>query len=393
MSIKMRIFLLALTMFIIGTDGFIIAGVLKEIASSANVSVSVAGQLITIFSITYAIFGPISASILGNIDRKFILIGSLLVFTVGNLIVALTSNYFLLVIGRIISALGASTLTPAATMIAGIISPTEDRGKNISLVFCGITIATIIGVPLGTFASEVFGYQSVFLIISILGAIMSVILSKVFSRLPAPPKVSIMQRILAIKIKGAAPTLLVSVIVFLSAFTVYSYSSVYFNNKGIVDSKILSRVLLAFGIGGTIGNILGGYLTDKLGPKNNIIISLLGLSLSFILLSLCGNTLILIISLTFVWGIFGWLLSPSQQYRLMMLGGARSQVLISWNSSSMYLGIGLSGILGAFIINNLGVQSLTWIGSGGALLAVLLVILTYTTPKAEEAIETIEKGA
>lgn len=381
MSIKMRIFLLAMTLFILGTDGFIIAGVLEEIADRANVSVSVAGQLITIFSIVYAISGPIFASLLGNINRKSILVGSLWVFSIGNMIVALSSDYVWLVIGRIISALGASALTPVAIMIAGIISPAEHRGKYISYVFSGMTIATIVGVPIGTFASKIFGYQGVFLTIAICGVIMSVVLSKVFSHVPSPPKVSIMQRILSIKTKGAAPTLLVTVIVFLAAFTVYSYISVYFSSKGSIDQQDLSWILFAFGIGGAIGNLLGGHLTDRLGPKTTIILSLLGLSLSFILISLYGNTLILILLLTFVWGICGWLLAPAQQYRLMMLGGAQSQVLISWNSSSMYLGIGLSGISGALIIGNLGVSNLTWIGSGGALLGVLLVIFTYASSK------------
>lgn len=383
MSIKKRIFLLVFTMFIIGTDGFIMAGLLKEISKEAHVSVTAAGQLITVFSITYAISGPIFASVFGNIDRKLVLIGSLLVFTFGNLIVALSSNYPLLVVGRVICALGASALTPVAVMIAGMISPPEDRGKYISFVFSGITIATIIGVPLGTFASKTFGYQSIFLIIAICGIVMSIVLSKVFDRVASPPKVSIRERLLAFKIKGAPQTLLVTVIVFISAFTVYSYIAVYFNSKGIVDQRSLSWILLAFGIGGTIGNLLGGYLTDKLGPKSNIIISLLGLSISFILISLSGSTLALIILLAFIWGICGWLLSPSQQYRLMSIGRDKSQVLISWNSSGMYLGIGVSGIVGALIINNLGVNSLTWIGSSGALVAILLVSVTYGNSKSK----------
>lgn len=382
MPIKLSIFLLAVTMFIVGTDGFVVAGVLEDIAERAGVTIAVAGQLITVFAIAYAISSPIFASVFGNMDRKYMMVGSLLVFSLGNVIVAVSSDYDLLVAGRAISALGASALTPTAIMIAGIITPPEHRGKYISYVFSGLTIATIVGVPLGTYLSKMFNYQSVFLLIAICGAIMSVVLSIVFSRVPSPPKVSLMQRVLAVKMKGALPTLLVTAVVFLSAFTVYSYISAYYNGKGTINGKDLSWILLAFGIGGAVGNLLGGRLTDRLGAKATNLLSLLGLSVAFILISIFGNTLFLALLLTFLWGICGWLLAPAQQYRLIMLGGARAQILVSWNSSSMYLGIGLSGILGAVVTRSLGVSSLTWIGSGGALMGALLVALTYASAKA-----------
>jgi len=393
MSVKRNIFLLALTMFIVGTDGFVVAGVLGDIAEQSGVSIEAAGQLITVFALAYAIASPIIASVFGQMDRKYFLILSLAVFSLGNLIVALTADYSLLMAGRIISALGASAVTPAVIMIAGMISPPERRGRAISYVFSGLTIATILGVPFGTYLSHAMDYQSLFLSITIGGAVMLAVLSAALSRLPSPPNVSLRQRLSAVRMKGAPSTLLVTVVVYLSAFTVYSYVSAYYNGRGITDGNELTWILLAFGTGGAIGNLLGGRLTDRFGPRTTNIVSHLGLCASFVLISLAADTLIRAIVLTFIWGVCGWLLAPSQQYRLLALGGARAQILISWNSSCMYLGIGLSGIAGALVIQTLGTSALTWAGAAGALLAVLLTGTLYAPAREENRLaEGAEKA-
>lgn len=389
---KLRIILLAATLFIVGTDAFVIAGVLDEMASAANVTLPMAGQLITMFAIAYAVSSPVLASVLGNVDRKALLVGSLLVFAIGNFIVAMSSDFMALSVGRVVSALGAASVTPGAMMVTAMIAPPEHRGKYLSYVVSGITLATVVGVPLGTFASTIFGYQWIFMIIGILGVVMSLALAKAFASVTPPPKVSFRQRIMSIGIEGVAPTLLVTVIVFLAAFTVYSYMSVYFGASIGAGQEELSWILFSFGLGGAIGNIIGGRLTDKVGSKGTVMLSLLGLSGAFALISVLGKSLAVVVALTFAWGIAGWLLAPAQQHRLMMLGGERAQVLIALNASSMYLGIGLSGMVGAMVIGQLGTPALTWVGSGCALVGALLAGATYVGSR-QSAKSTAEEAA
>jgi predicted MFS family arabinose efflux permease len=388
MPVKRNLYLLALTMFIVGTDGFVVAGVLEDIAMRTGVSIEAAGQIITVFALAYAIASPIIASAFGRMDRKHLLFLSMAVFTLGNLIVALTTDYSLLMAGRIVSAAGASAATPAAITIAGMISPPERRGRAISHVFSGLTIATILGVPFGTYLSHALDYRRLFLVIAIGGAVMCAVLSAAFSRLPPPPNVPLRERLAAVRMKGAPSTLLVTVVVFLSAFTVYSYVSAYYGGRGIASGDQLSWVLLAFGVGGAAGNLLGGRLTDRFGARTTNITSLLGLCLSFVLIALAAHTFFLAVALTFIWGVCGWLLAPAQQYRLMELGGERAQILISWNSSCIYLGIGLSGVVGALVIRLLGTPALTWAGGAGALIGALLTALLYAPRLAGEAEQT-----
>lgn len=378
MRVNRNLCLLALTMFIVGTDGFVVAGVLESVARQTGVSVEAAGQLITVFALAYAISGPAIASVLGRMDRKRFLLLSLAVFTGGNLVVALSSDYALLIAGRMVSAIGAAGVTPAVVTIAGMTAQPERRGRAISLVFNGLTIATILGVPFGTYLGRALDYRLLFLFIAVGGAMMLAVLAAALTRLPPPPDASFRERLSVVRVKGAPSTLLVTAVVFLSAFTVYSYVSAWFGDRGVADGDRLSWILLAFGAGGAAGNLLGGRLTDRYGPRTTNLVSLPGLALSFALLSLAADTFPTALVLTFFWGVCGWLLAPAQQYRLMTLGGRRAQVLISWNSSFMYLGIGLSGIAGALVMRLLGTSVLTWAGAAGAMLGALLTGLLYS---------------
>ncbi|KUZ63380.1 hypothetical protein WI36_30710 [Burkholderia ubonensis] len=374
---KLKLFVLWATLFVIGSDGFVVAGLLQDIAAHASISVSTAGQLITVFSLVYAFCGPILASAFGNADRKNLLIAAMLVFAAGNLLIGLTSDYGVMVAGRVIAALGACILTPTVMMIAALLAPAERRGKYMSYVIGGITVATIVGVPLGTFAGHLLGYRYVFLAIAAVSVLIIVLQLAIFPRTPSPFNVPLAARLGVLKLQGAKRTLLITFLVFLGAFTVYSYVSVYFSSRANVSAGEIAEILLAFGIGGSIGNLLGGHLTDRWGARKTVFVSVSGLFLSFLLISLFGKDMPTILGLTFLWGVFGWLLAPAQQHRLVGIGKERSQLLISLNASGMYFGIGASGIAGALVIKHLGPAALTWVAAFIAVLCAVLVVAMY----------------
>lgn len=383
---KTRIALLATAMFVIGTDGFVVAGLLGDVARSAGVSVTEAGQLITVFALVYALSSPVSASIFGTIDRKRLMILAMITFALGNALVAATASYPVLVVGRLVAALGAASFTPTALMVAGMTAPPAMRGRVISYVVSGLTIATVVGVPLGTFAGGYLGYKGVFWIITGCALAVAVLLAALFRTLPAPPPVSLGTRLRALRIPGVALTLTVTLIVFVAGFTVYSYIGDFLATAAHLDETGLSWALLGFGLGGAVGNLLGGRLTDSRGVRLTVLVSLTGLAVSFTLIALLPLGAVLACVLTFVWGISGWLLAPAQQYRLMAIGGANAaQLLISLNSSGMYLGIAVSGVLGAVVIRTAGVDWLPVTGAGAALAGLVLVAVTYGSRAAAAA--------
>jgi MFS transporter, DHA1 family len=255
---QFRLIILALGMFVIGTDGFVIAGLLPDIARATDVTTSSAGQLITIFALVYAIASPILASALGGVERKQLLLGSLAVFVLGNVLVAVSTLYPVLLAGRVIAALGASTFTPAALVITAALATPERRGRSIALVTSGLTIATIVGVPIGSFIGAVSGFQNVFWFIVAVGVVVLVLVAWRFPPVAAPVAVDLRQRLRTLRLPGVPATIIATFVVFLSAFTVYNYIAEFFAIRAGIEGSPLSWVLLAFGVGGAIGNILGG---------------------------------------------------------------------------------------------------------------------------------------
>lgn len=372
-----RILLLTLGMFAIGTDGYVIAGLLPEIATTTGVNISVAGQLITVFAIVYAVMSPVLASVLGYLDRRTLLLLSLVVFALGNAIVASSQLYSVLVIGRVVAAIGASMFTPAAlTITGGLVGPAR-RGRSIALVTSGLTVATVAGVPLGIGLSTLAGYHGVFWIIAGLSVAVLLAVAIWFAPVAAPPAVSVSTRLRALGSEGVGPTLLVSLLVFTGAFTVYNYIAEYFATRVGIPGSALPWILLAFGVGGAVGNLVGGTMTDRIGAQKTVVVSAGALSVSFVLLWAAGSIAPVALVATMMWGVSGWLLAPAQQHRLLALGGPAAPLLVSLNASAMYLGMGLSGALGGFMVATVGVEQLPLAGIAAAVASLIVAALGY----------------
>lgn len=382
---RSKLLILTLGMFAIGTDGYIVAGLLPEIADLSDVAISTAGQLITAFALVYAVASPVLASLLGNLDRRKLLILSLGIFTLGNVLVALTTLYPVLLLGRVIAALGAAIFTPAALAITGGIVPPERRGRSIAIVTSGLTIATAIGVPIGNWLGARIGFQGVFWVVAALSLLVLITIAAVFGPVPAPPAVSLKNRLQAALGRGVPATLAVSLLIFTGAFAVYNYIAEYFNTRTDINGASLSWVLLAFGIGGAIGNFTGGMLSDRIGTRATVGISATALIVSFTTLWAAGGNTPIAIAVTVLWGISGWLLAPAQQHKLMELGGASAPLLISLNSSAMYLGMALSGVVGGLMIATVGVEQLPLVGIFAAAVTLVLVATAYGPRRAIEA--------
>ncbi|PWJ64729.1 MFS transporter [Rathayibacter iranicus] len=364
-------------MFAIGTDGYVIAGLLPEIATATGVNISVAGQLITVFAIVYAVMSPVLASALGSLDRRTLLLLSLVVFALGNAIVASSELYSVLVIGRVVAAIGASMFTPAAlTITGGLVEPAR-RGRSIALVTSGLTVATVAGVPLGIGLSAVTGYHGVFWIIAGLSLAVLLAVAIWFAPVAAPAAVSVSARLRALGSPGVRPTLLVSLLVFTGAFTVYNYIAEYFATRVGITASALPWILLAFGIGGAVGNLVGGTMTDRIGARKTVVVSAGALSVSFVLLWAAGSIAPVALVATMMWGVSGWLLAPAQQHRLLALGGPSAPLLISLNASAMYLGMGLSGALGGLMVATVGVEQLPLAGIAAAVASLIIATLGY----------------
>jgi predicted MFS family arabinose efflux permease len=375
----MSVFWLAVAAFAIGTESFVIAGLLPVIAADMQISVAATGQLVTVYALAYAVGSPILAVTFNNLDRRNVLILALCCFIAGNLLAVAAATFVMLMASRMLMALGAGLCMPTAIGVAVAIAPPERRGRAVALVTSGITVATVVGVPLGSLIGNAFGWRATFGLVAVLGA---VALAGLLFGLPRglPRTTATLGQRLAVARHGAVLYALATTTLWaIGGFTVFTYLSVPLRGLGFNASDI-SFALLIFGSAAAIGNMLGGILADRIGSVPTATLGLAGMAMTLILQSIAlkftspEHARYILLLLLFCWGIAGWTFYPAQVANIMRIDPQASMIALSLNASAMYLGFAIGGATGGIVLSVWGPSDLGWIGgcSVAAALAVLL---------------------
>ncbi|MEW6642490.1 MAG: MFS transporter [Pseudomonadota bacterium] len=375
-----RLFWLALAAFAIGTESFMITGLLPVMSADLGVSVSAAGQLVTAFALTYAIGSPVLATLFNNLDRKAVLGVALGGFILGNLIAACAGGYGLLMVARILMALSAALCMPAANAVAVAIAPEHQRGRAIAIVSSGLTVATALGVPLGTLIGHATSWRTMFVLVAALGL---VALAGLLWGLPRGlPRVTatLSQRLAVARQPSVLRALLVTVLWGTAGFTVFPYLALVLGAVGL-DTAGISLALFLFGSAAAVGNMLGGVLVDRIGASRTSMTALAGVMLALTLVSVILHTWpaatawIVLLMVMLPWGISGWAFHPAQSTRLIALVPAAPMIALSLNASAMYLGFALGSLNGGLVVSALSVQDLGWVGGAFAAAGLALLVL------------------
>src|SRR5579859_640708 len=275
---RFRLLLLALGTFAIGTDGFVIAGILPSIAHDLSVSITLAGFLVTAFSLAYALGSPVLAALTGSVARRRLLLLTLSVFILANVLAAVATSFLLLLIVRMVAALSAALYTPSALTVAAALAPKEKRGQALSLITAGLTIATVAGVPLGILISTQLSWRTTFLLVALLGVIAFIGILALFPSIANPPAVSLHQKLAPLRQPAIVITFVNLMIWVIGAFTVYTYLSSLLEHFTHLQGASISVMFLLFGGAGVIGNMIGGYGADHWGAVRTMVFGLLGLA-------------------------------------------------------------------------------------------------------------------
>ncbi|QBD79780.1 MFS transporter [Ktedonosporobacter rubrisoli] len=370
-----RIFLLTLGTFALGTDAFVVAGVLPMIAKETGVTEGLAGQLVTVFSLTYGLGAPLLAAIIGRWPRNRVLIAALGLFGLANLGSALAPSYLLLLISRILVGCFAAVYTPLAYTTATALAPAEKRGQALSLVVVGITVATAIGSPLGTWVGEHYGWRFSFVLITVLAGI--AFLALLLCGLPKERVQSVLPlkaRLAPIAHPVVALALLPALFWNLGAFLVYTYiAPLLQQNLHILD---ISGLLVAYGLGAVGGTLSGGRLADRFGAQRPIITLLIVLSIVEAILVFTTTSLLSTLVTLFIFGLLTSLIFIPQQHRLLSVAPEHANVILALNNSTFYLGIAAGAAIGGVALRTVAVTQLGWLGAAFMLLALLAFFLS-----------------
>lgn len=373
--INPRIAMLALGMFALGTDAFVVAGVLPVIAKETAVPVSLAGQLVTVFSLTYGLGAPILAALTGRWMPTRVLIAALGAFCLANVGSALAPTFPLLLLTRVLAGCCAAIYAPLAYTIGTSLAPPEKRGQALALVVVGLTTATVLGSPLGTWVGEYFGWRMSFGLVALLAGI--AFLALLLSGLPRPaasPALSLKARLAPMTKPNLLLALLPALLWNLGIYVVYTYiASLLQYTLHIAD---ISGLLVVFGLGVVIGNWSGGVAADRFGPQRLLIVFLEVLIIMEAVISFATTTLVGSILILFIWSCSGAMLFIPQQHRLLSLAPEHANVILALNNSTLYLGIAGGAALGGAVLQGGSVTLLGWVGSACGCLALLLLLLS-----------------
>ncbi|MFF3228848.1 MFS transporter [Nocardia suismassiliense] len=386
MSTRTLLILLAVGLFAIGTDGYVIAGLLPEVGRDLGVTDSTAGLLITVFALAYAIGAPILGVLTSGVPRRPLLIGSLAVFALMNVGTALADSYSLMMTVRVIAALAAAAFTPACSATAAAIAPEGKRGQALATVAAGISLATAFGVPLGALVGGWFGWRVTFIAVAVLGGIATIGLAKLLPHVDTPPAASLGARVAVAKVRGVPTSLGVTVLWIAGAFTVLTYISPVLEDLGGVRGSALSIWLLIFGLAAVAGNSVGGRLADRFDTTRLAVFSTLGLTVALASFGVLGSLGVHGVAgaiacgvVLAVWGVFGWSFMPIQQHRMVQLAPDEAGVVLSLSASATYIGISLGGFAGSVALAESGVAAVGWTAGGIELCAVLAALAIAVT--------------
>lgn len=380
---NLRLLVLAMGTFAIGTGSFVFAGLLGGVAEDLSVSVGSAGQLISVYAAVYALGSPILVTLTSRVARKELLMISLLVFVIANAAAVMIASFGLLLVSRVAAACGAAIFTPTAAATAAILAPPEKRGRALAIVTGGLTIAFAFGIPLGTLIGDRFGWRGAFVLVGFLGA---VAIAGIWVLLPAvegSPPVSLRERLSAAREPAVVVTLSLTAIGLGAGFVLFTYIDPLLRGLTGYGGRGVSGMLLLFGVAAVAGNALGGYGADRWGYRRScaIIFTVLAASLaSFSLLAPASGTFLGVAAVGVVlvlWSMAGWVLTPFQQYRLIEVSPRQSNLVLSLNASAIYLGQGMGAGIGALVLLYGSLDALGWVSALCA--AAGLVVLALGT--------------
>ena len=367
-----RLLVLALGMFALGTDSFVVAGVLPQIARGLDVGIGAAGQMTTVYAVTFALLAPVIAALAAHVPRKQLLLAGLGVFVIANLATAIAPSFAIALATRALAGLGAAMFSPTATGSAAMIVAPERRGFALSVVIAGMTVSTALGAPIGTLIGGFGGWHWTMVFVAALAAVSGLGVLALLSQIPMSPAVPLNKRLAPLADARSGLTLATTFLFFSAAFTIYTYFAVVFDRAIEGDPALFSGLLVLWGAAGTVSNLLTGRLIDTIGSRKVLNTMMAFVLADFLLLSWTGATLWTAIPAILLWGACGWGVLVPQQHRLIGVAPPIAPIVLGLNNSATFLGTTAAGIIGAAGIDMLGGHALGYVAA--ALVAAALIV-------------------
>ncbi|HGA2320701.1 TPA: MFS transporter [Pseudomonas putida] len=380
MRINPPLVALAIGAFGIGVTEFAPMGMLPGIAADLGVSIPAAGLLVSAYALGVLIGAPLMTLATGKVPRRYLLIGLMAIFTLGNLLSALATDYQSLLIARVVTSLNHGAFFGVGSVVAASVVPPEKRAGAVAAMFMGLTLATIGGVPLATWFGELLGWRTAFWGIAGLGLVAMASLWFALPNVPLPKSAGVMAEI---RVLGRGPVLaaLTLTVVGSSAmFTVFTYIAPILHSQAQASTTFITAMLVLFGVGLTLGNVWGGKAADRSVDRTLIVSLLVLIAVLLVFPAMLGWSLPTALAIL-IWGMASFALVPPLQMRVMDAAKDAPNLASAVNIGAFNLGNAMGAALGGAVINaGLGYAAVSYAGAGMAVLGLVLSIAWRTRP-------------
>ncbi|MBM0868613.1 MFS transporter, DHA1 family, inner membrane transport protein [Staphylococcus auricularis] len=386
MKYPVAIWMLAIGAFAIGMTEFVIMGLLPNVARDLDVTVSQAGQLITGYALGVAIGGPILVMLTIKWNRKHLLILLMAIFIVGNLAATFSPSYGYLMTSRIITSLAHGSFFGIGSILAASMVSPSKRASAMALMFMGLSMSNILGVPFGTLIGQGLGWKMTFAVIAVIGTIALIGIIVLVPSQKEQIQSSVINELKVLKDKRLWLTLAITLFGFSSVFAYFSYISEVLTDVSGVPENLISYILIIFGIGVTLGNVVGGKLADWDVNRALRIIFVLFI-LYFVALYFIQMNSVVMVAGVFLFGLIGFSMSPSLQFKSTLVSQDAPTLASTLNQSAFNLGNALGAYVGGVVIDLLPVSSLSLVAPVLTFIGLIFLLITMRVEKHDHVVQ------
>ncbi|MFC4911696.1 MFS transporter [Actinomadura gamaensis] len=356
---RARTLVLALGTFAVGTDGFIVVGLLPEIHETLHVSTAAAGQLVSVFAVAYALMGPILAALTGRWPRRRVLVAGVALLAAGNAVTASAHDYGLVLASRVLAGSGAALFVASAVATAAHLAGDRRRGSAIAMVTAGATLSLVLGAPLGTLIGGAWGWQKAIWFVAAVAGAVAVVLAVLLPPIRLDQGATLRRRLAPLTDGRVIRVLVVTLLAFVGIFLPFTYMSAVFAPAVGGEQSRLALLLLVFGAAATAGNLTAGSFADRYGPRRVVIGATAGAAAVFLMMLPIRDAFVPVVIAEALSGVVSYSVIGPQQHRIMAYAPPEGASLVtSLNTSAGYLGNFSASIIGAVVLTTTGSPAL-----------------------------------
>ncbi|WP_372632725.1 MFS transporter [Cohnella sp.] len=374
---RSAIYLLALGAFVTGTAEFVVSGILEIIAGDLNVSIATAGQLVTFYSLSYAVGALLLVMLTAKLERKKMLLYAMIAFIAGNLIAFFSFHYSVLMLSRIMMAASGGLYIVIASNYAARLALPEKRGNAIAVVITGFSVSLVLGVPFGTLMAAYMDWRYVYLAIAVVTLMNLLLLYRFIPKLEGAEAPPLREQLRLLRDKPLIAGLMVTVFWILGYTMVFAYIGPFLTRLAGFSIEMISTALFVLGLFAFIGSRFGGYAVDKWGPVRTISISLIVHGAALVAFTATAGSTVGVFVLLMIWGAAAWTTTPANQFYLISLKPQSSEMVLSFQTALMNFGMTLGAGLGGMAIERASLLDLGWMSGGIVFVALIFAIYSF----------------